>query len=291
MLALAAIAGCRPAALPATPPTLTRLAPADWVPVVPDTASDWNQEERARLNDALYLVESALEPADPRRQLLRRARLAPSDRPAAIDGPLGDGFEVTYSIRSGIIYLVRPLNVLAVLAGNLAHELHHMEHDRTDFRNRMEEVYREQGAHRREAADIRRMAAFHRARWPQVVGEIQQFEFAAAKAEALSGMYTAKFELFRIIQALDRVNGVRDMPELYRAYEECLDLAEAALSLDHRPEIAVLGRLSELLPNSCRAAVDPAIQRARDAVAACSRLEATVQACKLAAAAPGNAVR
>lgn len=292
VLSLAAVAGCRPAALPAVPPTPTRLAPAEWEPVVPDTSSDWNAEERRRLNDALYLVEISLEHEDPRGQLLRRARFAPSDRPAAIDEPLGDGFEATYSIRSGIIYLERPLNEFAVLAGNLAHELHHMERDTTTSVNRMQECDRERVAHRREARDLGRMAVFHRDRWPQAVDMVQRIEFAQAKAASLAGMYSAKFELFRVVQALDRVTGVRDLTDLYSAYEQCLDLAGAALSLDHRAEIAVLDRLSASLPESgMRPLVDPAIQRARDAVAACGPLEATVQACKMAGATPGTSAR
>jgi len=56
------------------------------------------------------------------------------------------------------------------------------------------------------------------------------------QAAALSGMYTAKFELFHVVQALDRVKGVRDMPELYRAYEECLDVAVRRYSDEYHAE-------------------------------------------------------
>jgi hypothetical protein len=151
-----------------------------------------------------------------------------------------------------------------------------MERDRTESVNRMQEVDRERKAHAREAEDAERMlvALRNRANDPS---SIEALEEAQAKAYALSAMYAVKFELFRLVQALDGIEGLREMPELYGPYEECIAVAQAKLSTDHGAELRLLGVISTAaLATPAGERLAAALARAREAVAACEPLQAKV---------------
>lgn len=253
--------------------------PADWHEIVTERDADWTPDERRLLNSALYLVETSLPLDDPRRTLVRAAPYLPSDRMAADDEPWPEDTAGLFNVRSGNIYLNRPQPVdVPALASLIAHELHHMERDRTSSVNRMQEVDRERIAHAREAEDAGRMLELLRARSsdPATLGAL---ELAEAKTRALSAMYTAKFELFRVVQALDRVEGLKQMSELYRLYEECISLAQAKLSTDHGEEVRLLGALARATAGTPpQEGLAVAVARAREAVAACAPLQASVDA-------------
>jgi len=242
---------------------------------VPATGSDWTPDEVITLNAALYLVEASLASDDPRRSLLRGASYVPSDRMVSDDGPWLEDTEGMCSVPSGRIYLNRSTDVPA-LASLLAHELHHMERDRAESVNRMQEVDRERVAHAREAEDVGRMLLQLRIQSgnPATVGAL---ELAQAKARGLSAMYSSKFELFRVVQALDKVEGLKQMSELYRLYEECINLAQAKLSPDHGEEVRLLDALSRAATGTpAQEGLAVAVARAREAVAASALLQANV---------------
>jgi hypothetical protein len=90
-------------------------------------------------------------------------------------------------------------------------------------------------------------------------------------------MYTAKFELFRLVQALDKVEGLKDMTELYGLYEGCIRLAQAKLSTDHGEELRLLDALPRAANGtSAQGVIADALARARSAVSACAPLERRV---------------
>jgi len=245
-----------------------------------DTDSAWTPDEALELNAALYLLEASLVPDDPRRALLRSARFLPFDRMPAIEGPRPEATEALFSVRTGSIYVNRPSNAtFSALASALAHELHHMERDHTDSVNRMQECDRERLAHAREADDTGRMLALLRERWPKATSCFPALELSQARAGALAAMYTTKFELFRLVQALDRVPGLRDMPTLFQAYERCIAVAQSKLSTDHGEELLLLGALSAAAKGTdAEPVVAEPLKRARSAVLACAPLEAVVTA-------------
>jgi hypothetical protein len=251
--------------------------PSSWSPVIASPNEDWTEEELLVLNAALYLVESSLLADDPRRQLLREANYVPFDLWPDADGPRAVDSEAIFSVRTGRVYISHPKPGDApALASTLAHELHHMERDRTESVNRMQEVDRERKAHAREAEDAERMlvALRNRANDPS---SIEALEEAQAKAYALSAMYAVKFELFRLVQALDGIEGLREMPELYGPYEECIAVAQAKLSTDHGAELRLLGVISTAaLATPAGERLAAALARAREAVAACEPLQAKV---------------
>jgi len=271
------LAGCGGSVEPAHVQRTGLEVPADWPEIVTAADSDWTPEEVRALNAALYLAESSLAPDDPRRSLMRVAPYVPSDRMPADDGPLPEDIEGVFSVRSGNIYLnwPKPADVPA-MASLLAHELHHMERDRTSSVNRMQEVDRERIAHAREAEDTGRMLELLRARSsdPAIFGAL---ELAQAKSRALAAMYTAKFELFRLVQALDKVEGLKQMAELYGLYEECIRLAQAKLSTDHGEELRLLDALSRVASGTpVQEPIADALARARAAVTACASPQAKV---------------
>lgn len=269
--------GCGDGGTRAAGTQITALVPSTWSPVVPHARADWSDEELTVLNAALYVVELSLSADDPRRRLLREAEFVPFDRWSDIDGPRPEHCEAVFSMRTENVYIARtkPEDVL-ILASTLAHELHHMERDRTESVNRMQEVDRERKAHAREAEDAGRMltALGGRSVDPDLLGSL---ELAQAKARALAAMYSAKFELFRVVQALDRVEGLKQMSELYRLYEECIDLAQTKLSTDRGDEVRLLDALSRAATGTpAQEGLAVAIARAREAVAACAPLQASV---------------
>lgn len=275
-MALAAVpVGCSGSVEPVSAPGAAIEVPWSWPSVVAATGSDWTQEEVLALNSALYLVEVSLDSDDPRRSLLRGASYVPSDRMVSDDGPWLEDTEGMFSVRSGRIYLNRSID-LPALASLLAHELHHMERDRTESVNRMQEVDRERVAHAREAADVGRMLEMLRAR-PSDPATLGALELAQAKARALSAMYSVKLELFRLVQALDKVEGLKQMSELYRLYEECISLGQAKLSTDHDEEVRLLDALARATPGTpAKKGLAVAVARALEAVAACAPLQANV---------------
>jgi len=273
----AVLVGCSGSVAPAPAPGAAIEVPWSWPPVVAATGSDWAPEEVLTLNAALYLVEVSLAPDDPRRSLLRAATFVPSDRMPVDDGPWLEDTEGLFHVPSGNIYLNRrgPADAPA-LASLLAHELHHMERDRTASVNRMQEVERERIAHAREAEDVGRMLLLLRLQSgnPATLGAL---ELAQAKARGLSAMYSAKFELFRVVQALDKVEGLKQMSELYRLYEECIGLAQAKLSTDHGQEVRLLDALAHATAGTtAQEGLAVAVTRARGAVAACVPFQASV---------------
>jgi len=270
--------GCGQEGEPRTEPVGLLPVPTTWTPVVQEAGSPWSSEELALLNAALYFVELSLPEDDPRRALMRTAKYVPFDQASEVDGQLPENAEAVFSIRTGSTYVRRPGQAdLPVLASALAHELHHMERDKTDSVNRMQECDRERVAHAREAEDIGRMMALLRESSDGASRWLPALELHQAKVRALAGMYNAKFELFRLVQALDRVEGLREMPELYQAYELCIEVAERELATDHGEERRLLERLAAASRGSAAEAVtESAIQRAVQAVEACSPLQATV---------------
>lgn len=252
--------------------------PADWSEIVTAADSDWTPEERRMLNSALYLVEASLPPDDPRRALVRVAPYVPSDRMAADEAPWPEDTLGLFSIRSGVIYLNRPQPAeVPALASLLTHELHHMERDRTSSVNRMQEVDRERIAHAREADDVGRMLELLRGRSSDRA-TLGALELAEAKARAVSATYTAKFELFRLVQALDKVEGLKQMPELYGLYEECIRPPQSELSTDHREELRLLDALDRSAHGTpAHGQIADALARARHAVAACASPQAKVE--------------
>lgn len=276
LLAITAM-GCGDGGLRAASGQLTAFVPSTWSPVVPHARADWSDEELTVLNAALYVVELSLLADDPRRLLLREAEFLPFDRWSDVDGPRPENCEAVFSMRTGHVYIARtkPEDVLS-LASTLAHELHHMERDRTESVNRMQEVDRELNAHAREVEDAGRMltALSGRSVDPGLRGSL---ELAQAKARALSAMYSAKFELFRVVQALDKVDGLKQMSELYRLYEECISLAQAKLSTDHGEEVRLVDALTRATTGTpAPEGLVVAVTRAREAVAACAPLQASV---------------
>ena len=255
----------------------TALVPSTWSPFVPHAKADWSDEERTVLNAALYVVELSLPADDPRRRLLREAEFVPLDRWSDVDGARPENCEAVFSMRTGHVYIARAKpEGLLFLASTLAHELHHMEFDRTESVNRMQEVDRELKAHAREAEDAGRMLTALSGRSVDT-GLRGSLELAQAKARALSAMYSAKFELFRLVQALDKVDGLKQMPELHRLYEECISLAQAKLSTDHGDEVRLLDRLSRAATGTpAQEGLVVAVALAREAVAACAPLQASV---------------
>jgi len=82
-----------------------------------------------------------------------------------------------------------------------------------------------------------------------------------------------------VVQALDKVEGLKQMSELYRLYEECIDLAQAKLSTDHGEEIRLLGALARATAGTPpQEDLAVAVARAREAVTACAPLQASVDA-------------
>jgi hypothetical protein len=276
LVAFAAL-GCGDGGSRAADSRLTAFVPSTWSPVVPHAMADWSDEELTVLNAALYVVELSLPADDPRRPLLREAEFVPLDRWSDVDGPRPENCEAVFSMRTGHVYIARtkPEGVLS-LASTLAHELHHMEHDRTESVNRMQEVDRERKAHACEAVDAERMLTAL-AGWSVDPGLIGSLELARAKARAVSAMYSAKFELFRVVQALDTVGGLKQMSELYRLYEECISLAQAKLSTDHGEEVRLLDALIHATTGTAaQEGLAVAVSRAREAVVACAPLQANV---------------
>lgn len=259
--------------------------PADRAPVIAQRDSRWTAEEAALLELALYFLEESLPLDDPRRELIRRAQYVPFDLVPASEGPTPGKTQAMYSLRTGNLYLQRPTSdELPFLASSLAHELHHMERDTTETINRMHECDRERAAHARQADDVERMILLLRARSDEPDAFLPAFLLARAQARALAAMYDAKFELFRVVQALDRVDGLREMPALYERYERCIDVAGSDLSTDHAHELEVLDELKAAsLGSHAEAVVAAALSRARDAVLACAPLEAAVDRLRAAA--------
>jgi hypothetical protein len=251
--------------------------PPSWSPVVAAPSGEWTGEEAELLNAALYLVETTLPSDDPRRALLRGASYVPLDRWSEVEGPRPEDIEAVFSMRTGRVYVRRPerANVLP-LALTLAHELHHMERDRTESVNRMQEVDRERVAHAREAEDVGRMLTALREQgcdpsW------LAPLELAQAKAPALAAMYSAKFELFRLVQAMDHVEGLREMPELFHLYRECIDVAESKLSTDHARELRLVDALaSAVIGTGAADALSTALEVAREAIQECQPFESRV---------------
>jgi hypothetical protein len=252
--------------------------PAQWTPVIQEADAAWSKKEGALLNAALYLLEQSMVKEDPRRALLRSAHLVASDQVPAVEGPLPERSEAMYSVRTGNIYVKRPTRSdWPALASTLAHELHHMECDRTNSVNRMQECDRERIAHAREARDVERMMDLIHARSANPKTWLPAFEIAHAKARSLAAMYTAKYELFHLVQALDQVNGLRDIKELYKGYERCIEVAEGALSTDHSDELQLFDQLFAASKDTPAETVIAApLRRARDAVLACGPLDAVV---------------
>lgn len=274
---MALLDGCGPGAEPSDQVRTGIEVPASWSPVVAASGGEWNGEEPALLNAALYLVDSTLPKDDPRRALLRSATYVPLDRWRDIDGPRPDESEAVFSMRTGTVYVRRPgpADILP-LAVTLAHELHHMERDRTESVNRMQEVDRERIAHAREADDAERMLTVLREQGVDS-SSLVPLELAQAKARALGAMYSAKFELFRLVQALDRVEGLREMPELFRLYEECIEVAKSKLSTDHSGELRLVEALASASSRTGAAdALSAPLENARAAIRACEPPEKRV---------------
>ncbi|MBK7877817.1 MAG: hypothetical protein IPJ77_19215 [Planctomycetes bacterium] len=174
-------------------------------------------------------------PDDPRRTLLEQAHYLPLDALAPEDGPTPDKVEAMYSIRTGNVYVKRPTaQSCPQLASNIAHELHHMQLDHGESINRMQECDRERVAHAREAKDLGRMIAAVPAGSADAERWLLAFELQQAQARSLSAMYNSKFELFRLVQALDRVDHLRDMTVLYPLYERCIEIAQKPLATEHQ---------------------------------------------------------
>lgn len=251
--------------------------PPTWSPVVSPSGGEWNGEVLELLNAALYLVESTLPEDDPRRALVRSATYVPLEQWSDVEGPRPDDIEAVFSMRTGRVYVRRPERAdVPPLAVTLAHELHHMERDRTESVNRMQEVDRERVAHAREAEDAGRMliALREQAADPSSLASV---ELAQAKARALAAMYAAKFELFRLVQALDRVEGLREMTELFRLYEECIEVAESKLTTDHERELRLVEALTSAASGTGAAdALSTPLANARKAIRACQPLEKRV---------------
>ena len=273
------VAACTPAGSPAATPTELIPVESSWQPVLDASTVEWTPEERGLLNAALHLVSESVPTDDPRRDLMRSARYVPFDKFEEIEGVPVGRVEATYSMHKGIIYVKRPTPLsLPWLATNLAHELHHMERDNTDSVNRMHECDRERVAHAREAQDIERMIALVSARSTNASQLLQLFGLARAQALSLSAMYTSRFEFFRLVQAMDKIEGLRDMAALYPLYERVLVLAEAKLSTDTREEQSLLSELAlATRGSSVDSAIAGQLARARAAVEACVPLHAEVE--------------
>lgn len=273
------VAACTPAGSSAAIPTELIPVDSNWQPVLDTSAVEWSPEERGLLNAALHFVAESLPTDDPRRDLMRRARYVSFDKFQELEGMPVDRVEATYSMHRGIIYVKRPTPLsLPWLATNLAHELHHMERDNTESVNRMHECDRERVAHAREAQDIERMIALVSARSTDASQLLPVFELARAQALSLSAMYTSRFEFFRLVQAMDKIDGLRNMTELYSLYERVLALAEAKLSTDTSEELSLLSELSMATRgSSVDSATEGSLARARAAVEACVPLHAEVE--------------
>lgn len=277
-LVLTLVAGCDRRAEAPTRSRSVIAVPSTWQSVVITSDGGWTEEEAEVLNAALYLVESTLPGDDPRRQLLRSTPYVPFDRWADVDGTPPEGVEAVFSMRTERIYVHRPepSDVLH-LAATLAHELHHAERDLTESVNRMQEVDRERVAHARQAEDAGRMliALWERGFEP---ASLAPLELAQAKARTLAAMYSVKFELFRLIQAMDRVEGLSEMPELFRLYLECLELAQADLATGQAREFRLLEALAlaidgTAIVDTLARPIDVAWQSLRE----CERLNARVE--------------
>ena len=270
--------GCGRSAEPTEGSWTGMQVPASWSPVITPSDGEWTGVELEVMNAALHLLESTLPSDDPRRGLLRSATYVPLDRWSDVDGPPPEGVEAVFSVRTERVYVARPDPAGALpLAATLAHELHHMQRDRTESVNRMQEVDRERRAHAREAEDAGRMLAALResAADPPSLAPL---ELAQAKARALAAMYSAKLELFRLVQEMDRVEGLRGMPELFRLYRECMEVAASALSTDHSRDLRLLEALSSASGvTDAAAALSAPIDRARQAIRECQPLMSRVE--------------
>ncbi len=276
---VACAAACSPEAEPSADPFLLLPVPLDWTPVIAGQGSSWTRAEAELLNTALYFLEESLTLEDPRRALLRSAQFIPFDQAPAIEGPFDEEDEAVYSIRTDTIYLKRPTTSgLPITASNIAHELCHMERDRTPLDNRMQLCAREREAHGREAEDVIRMIDLLRTRSPNSNVALATLEFAHARALALSAMYNSHVELFRLVQALERVERWRDNRALQILYEHGIGFAEGKLL--SQPD-AVLDFLDQLSAAARRAAAEALIreplERARQAVEACIPLKAEAE--------------
>ncbi len=274
VIALTLAVGCSPDGERVSATAVPVTAPRGWGPIQAAVSGPWRDSEAELLNATLYFVRESLAPADPRRRLLELAHYLPLDAMAPEDGPTPPASEALFSVRTGNVYVKRSVvEHFPELASALAHELHHMERDLTTSINRMQDCDRERIAHAREADDVGRMISVlstnpsNAARW------LRPFELAQAKARSLSALYTSKFELFRLVQALDHVEGLREMPALYASYERCIDLAQRDLATEHREELALLDEMSASVRGStAEAGVAGPLQRAREALAACAPL-------------------
>ena len=260
----------RAVALPMTPPS-------GWGPVHAASGGPWSAGEAELLDATLFFVRETLPPDDPRRGLVERAHYLALDALAPEDGATPPATEALFSVRTGNIYVEHPTpEKFPQLASSLAHELHHMERDHTPSVNRMQECDRERVAHAREAEDVERMLVAVKLS-PDAAHWLPSFELGHAKARALAAMYTSKFELFRLVQALDQVEGLREMSVLYAAYERCIEVAKCALATDHKAELVLLDELAAASRGStAEALVAAPLQRARGAIEACAPLQATV---------------
>ena len=78
-------------------------------------------------------------------------------------------------------------------------------------------------------------------------------------------------------QALDRVGGLREMPELFRLYEECIEVAESKLATDHERELRLVEALTSAASGTGAAdALSTPLANAREAIRACQPLEKRV---------------
>lgn len=273
-----ALPACSPAEVEARVMRLPPTAPADWGPIQAGPGCPWSAAEVDLLNRTLFFLHETFQADDPRRALVKTAHFIPFDAYAPEDEPLPENVEALYSVRTGNVYLKRLSQVgCAVIAANIAHELHHMQEGDGVSINRMHECDRERHAHAREATDIDRMIAALPPSSPDTAQWRSALELEEAKARALSAMYNSKFELFRLVQAWDRVDGLRDMRELYALYDRCIEIAQRKLATQHREELSLLDEMSvAIFETDAEAMVAGALQRAREALQACAPLEAEV---------------
>lgn len=262
-LAAALTLACAPTSTAAAPTTTFVHRPVDFTVITPAPQGEWTPNEAAFLNDALYLLHESLPPTDARRTLLRTARYRPQS--AATDAPWPTGSTGVFSWRTGDLYLADLRKTdLSILAATLAHELHHMELDGTETLNRMHQCDRERRAHAREAEDLERMLDLLHARQLGTDAFRRRFADAKAVARVLEALYTLKFELFRLAQAVHELDLPPDFAE---TYARLVDLAERDLAKDVVQERVVLHEVSRALEGREFApSVTVALGRARDAL-------------------------
>ena len=226
--------------------TLPLEPPPGWSPVKWTNESPWSEQEARTVSAALFLVWKSLPPDDARRELLLHGRYLPLEKLPAEDGPRPTDAVALFNTRTGNVYVKRPsAGEFIELASSLAHELHHMEKDRTPSVNRMQECDRERQAHAREAEDVKRMGATLREEFTADAGQLAALRLAESKARSLSALYNSKFELFRLVQRLDSVEGLKAQARLYKLYERTIELAEQALTTNHAEELTLLDELEQ----------------------------------------------